>query len=1099
MQKAKDLISYEQAELKSLHIAPANLLGKRDAGGKLTRAEVQTLEAYACLAEELKKKPEERIPEKFTEVYENDFPADEVDVDRSNDMGRERDSTFRVAASKKNTITTKKKKKHAVKNKKEEPKPPVESTPIAMPIEFIGDAELSDDEGGNEDGVHARHAEDEKVRKHEKREAASKDRPYVGKAGKLKKSQAGVLEEAFNTQGTKLRQPGEDLNINPEKKGNQENNRPRKRGLARSESNNEGNNERPKKRPEAITRLGCHSERMEKANDTNAKSKRIDVASECLGLDVGRNRLGSTSESLSSSGCTGFKRSDSTISDGWNRKKRKVVRAEAQTLEAYARLAKDLKRKPEERIPEKFTDVYENDFPADEVDVDESNDMGRESDSTFRVAASKTNTITTKKKKKHAVKNKKEEPKPPVVSTPVATPISMEIDDFVGDAELSDDEGGNEDGVHSGHAENKKVRKHEKREAASKDRPYVGKAGKLKKSQAGVPEEAFKTSGTKLRQPGEDFNINPEKKGNQENDRPSKRGLARSESNNEANNERPKKRPEAIIRLGCHSEMMEKADDTNAKSKRIDVASECLGLDVGRNRLGGTSESLSSSGCTGFKRSDSTISDGWNIKKRKVVRAEAQTLEAYARLAKDLKRKPEERIPEKFTDVYENDFPADEVDDNESNDMGRERDSTFRVAASKKNTITTKKKKKHAVTNKKEEPKPPVVSTPVATPISMEIDDFVGDAELSDDEGGNEDGVHSGHAENKKVRKHEQREAASKDRPYVGKAGKLKKSQAGVLEEAFNTQGTKLRQPGEDFNINPEKKGNQENDRPSKRGLARSESNNEGNNKRPKKRPEAIIGLGCHSERMEKANDTNSKSKRIDGARGCLVLDMGRNRLGGTSEPGCKGFKRSDSKMFDGLKGKMGKVGHIAMSIGPPKKGLFKEAEVLPKCHGSDCPDERSVYCLDKERDCPDLGLNGSKKGVECFPKERKHSGAAGPPEAKSCKCSGSSKSRKRLKVSKSERKDMDGYSKVEVLSHVSGVYKRIKEDHKKLWGQIMFSNREKDWKGKQYAWGHTMRPVLVLGPHQIPPDRRNRWATMVEKVSNMYGLLPPVCTVVVI
>ena len=70
-------MSYEKAVASKLHVLPAILQAKVDAGMKLKRGEEQAVNGYVCLEEELKKKPEDRIPQKFTEDYENILKLDD--------------------------------------------------------------------------------------------------------------------------------------------------------------------------------------------------------------------------------------------------------------------------------------------------------------------------------------------------------------------------------------------------------------------------------------------------------------------------------------------------------------------------------------------------------------------------------------------------------------------------------------------------------------------------------------------------------------------------------------------------------------------------------------------------------------------------------------------------------------------------------------------------------------------------------------------------------------------------------------------------------------------------------------------------------------
>ena len=109
-QKVSTLLSYENAVLAKVHVLPDSLHKKGDASDELKDEEKQAVMGYACLEEELKKRPEERIPEKFTEVYES-ICKRPVDIgslsdndgcqDVSDDLGSERGSPASIPAPKK--------------------------------------------------------------------------------------------------------------------------------------------------------------------------------------------------------------------------------------------------------------------------------------------------------------------------------------------------------------------------------------------------------------------------------------------------------------------------------------------------------------------------------------------------------------------------------------------------------------------------------------------------------------------------------------------------------------------------------------------------------------------------------------------------------------------------------------------------------------------------------------------------------------------------------------------------------------------------------------------------------------------------------------
>jgi hypothetical protein len=72
-------MSYEKAVTLKFHVPPVDLQDKLNAGKKLVGTEEHTMKGFACLTEELKKKPEVRILEKF---HEGDEETDgEFDVE----------------------------------------------------------------------------------------------------------------------------------------------------------------------------------------------------------------------------------------------------------------------------------------------------------------------------------------------------------------------------------------------------------------------------------------------------------------------------------------------------------------------------------------------------------------------------------------------------------------------------------------------------------------------------------------------------------------------------------------------------------------------------------------------------------------------------------------------------------------------------------------------------------------------------------------------------------------------------------------------------------------------------------------------------------
>ena len=152
----RHLLSYEKAVTIRAHVPPAYLNAKLDAGESLKDVEEHIRAGYACLENELKKKPEDRIPE-ITEDNESIHDRDdEVPIcvgggvqDERNEFERERISSLSLPTPKQITVADKEE-NLAVKNMVDQ-KPAGERTPLALeplPMEIddvIGKAELSDE------------------------------------------------------------------------------------------------------------------------------------------------------------------------------------------------------------------------------------------------------------------------------------------------------------------------------------------------------------------------------------------------------------------------------------------------------------------------------------------------------------------------------------------------------------------------------------------------------------------------------------------------------------------------------------------------------------------------------------------------------------------------------------------------------------------------------------------------------------------------------------------------------------------------------------------------------------------------------------------
>ena len=85
------------------------------------------------------------------------------------------------------------------------------------------------------------------------------------------------------------------------------------------------------------------------------------------------------------------------------------------------------------------------------------------------------------------------------------------------------------------------------------------------------------------------------------------------------------------------------------------------------------------------------------------------------------------------------------------------------------------------------------------------------------------------------------------------------------------------------------------------------------------------------------------------------------------------------------------------------------------------------------------------------------------------------------LEMLHSQQKLLSDMSKTKFVFLISTALGCRQAEYEKFWGQIMFVRKCEYW-----------RPVLVLGPHLIPPQRRLKWMSTLGKVSNMHRLLYP-------
>ena len=150
------LVSYEKAVSISAHVAPAYLNAKLDAGENLNDVEEHIMAGYACLEDELKKKPEDRIPE-ITDDNESirdrddelSLPGGGGSHDERNEFERESESLLSLPTLTQIAVTDKEE-NLAVKNMVDQ-KPAGERAPLALeplPMEtddVMGKAELSDE------------------------------------------------------------------------------------------------------------------------------------------------------------------------------------------------------------------------------------------------------------------------------------------------------------------------------------------------------------------------------------------------------------------------------------------------------------------------------------------------------------------------------------------------------------------------------------------------------------------------------------------------------------------------------------------------------------------------------------------------------------------------------------------------------------------------------------------------------------------------------------------------------------------------------------------------------------------------------------------
>ena len=145
---------YEKAVSRKLNVLPANLQTKVDTGKKLKGGEGEAVKGFACLEEELKKEPEERVPESFTEDYENilnlddeisippciGFSADDSSYDESDGFERDNVSLSNLSVPKQIAVSNREEK--LVVKIKEEHIPKVESAPIVFPPNLKAEGEF---------------------------------------------------------------------------------------------------------------------------------------------------------------------------------------------------------------------------------------------------------------------------------------------------------------------------------------------------------------------------------------------------------------------------------------------------------------------------------------------------------------------------------------------------------------------------------------------------------------------------------------------------------------------------------------------------------------------------------------------------------------------------------------------------------------------------------------------------------------------------------------------------------------------------------------------------------------------------------------------
>ena len=504
---------------------------------------------------------------------------------------------------------------------------------------------------------------------------------------------------------------------------------------------------------------------------------------------------------------------------------------------------------------------------------------------------------------------------------------------------------------------------------------------------------------------------------------------------------------------------------------------------------------------------------------------EEHAMKGFACLEKELRKKPEERIPYTFAEVFESllDLP-DEVDypvEDGSRDMKSGRQSPACVRAQKKIVIASGKR---SVAAKMKEPKLIIESTPLVTTPPGGLDEFIGEAELSegdyDENHGVDKSIDDEQDENESKYDHEEitsqndeKDPRSTKESPAGTADKPKNSRKAMLENIeivrrhnLRRSGKKERQYREDLDF--EMVTTRES--PCLRNWAIDASSHETRNKRrsrgtdklltaktkdvsPKKRRKKVVEdlIAQSSLECERGQLLGAAKKALFRENNILRKELWREEKNkDDSESAVCSIKQLSEFVNDG----MTEVLQVAPCIEPPEgKATLSSKYIRPAVKINELaqvpwpwtPDKTAEAKRIPDRSCKGhdidaaVGLSTGREfdlANELFSDKCKQSHPASFPRAKAGVFSSLSQAAKESKKNGFACKSMALENRRSQVKLMPQILKRVPAAHKKLWGQIMFSRV----KTKQ------LRPVLVLNPLQAPLRIRSSWMRMFENVSHM-------------